>query len=181
MFSRKIDDSTELRLIEERHAEEYYALCIRNRGRFYWLKDGYSLDDAKQFIRRDLAENFARNNGFQAGIWHEGRLVGAVRFNDVDWRNRSTSLGWWVDEGSEGRGLVAKAVQVMIAHAFSEMRLNRLEAHCHAGNLRSRALAERLGFRHEGTLRGAEAKGDGFVDVAVYGLLASEWGQQRHV
>jgi ribosomal-protein-serine acetyltransferase len=179
MFTRVIDDATELRLIEERHAEEYYALCRRSGGRFYWLRDGYSLEDARAFIRRDLAENFARNNGFQAGIWHEGRLVGAVRFNDVNWRHKSTSLGWWVDEASEGRGLVAKAVKVMIAYAFNEMKLNRLEAYCHADNQRSRALAERLGFKHEGTLRSAEARGDGFVDVAVYGLLASEWGRPQ--
>ena len=174
MFSYRIDDVTELRLIEERHAEEYYALCWRNRERFYWLKEDYSLDDAKNFIRRDLAENYARNNGFQAGIWYEGQLVGAVRFNDVNWRHRSTSLGWWIDERSEGHGLMVKAAAVMIAYAFKEMKLHRLEAHCHADNGRSRALAEKLGFSQEGVLREAELKRGRFVDVVVYGLLVGE-------
>jgi ribosomal-protein-serine acetyltransferase len=179
MFSYKIDDETELRLIEERHAEQYYDLCCRNRERLYWLKEGYSLDDAKNFIKRDLAENFAKNNGFQMGIWHEGRLVGAVRFNDINWKHKSTSLGWWIDEKSEGRSLVSKSVKVLIAYAFDELRLNRLEAHCHNENQRSKGLAEKLGFRQEGLLRCAEAKGSRFVDVAVYGLLASEWNHQQ--
>lgn len=175
MFSHRIDEDLELRLIEERHAEEYFSLCDRNRGRFYWLKEDYSLEDAKSFLRRDLTENFARNNGFQAGIWFRGKLVGAVRYNDINWTNKSTSLGGWIDSSLEGKGLITKAARVFIAYAFSELKLNRLEAQCHSENLRSRAMAEKLGFTQEGVLREAEWRNNRFVNVVIYGLLASEW------
>lgn len=175
MFSYRIDDDLELRLIEERHAEEYFSLCDRNRDRFYWLKEDYSLEDAKSFLKRDLTENFARNNGFQAGIWFRGKLVGAVRYNDIDWTNKSTSLGGWIDSSFEGQGLITKATRVLITYAFGELKLNRLEAHCHSENWRSRAMAEKLGFTQEAILREAEWRNDGFADVVIYGLLASEW------
>lgn len=178
MFSYRIDEDLELRLIEERNAEEYFALCDRNRARFYWLKEDYSLEDARAFLKRDLAENFARNNGFQAGIWFKAELVGAVRYNDIDWTNKSTSLGGWIDSSFEGRGLITKATIVLIRYAFSELKLNRLEAHCHSENSRSRAMAEKLGFTQEGILRQAEWLKDRFADVVVYGLLASEWKEQ---
>jgi RimJ/RimL family protein N-acetyltransferase len=42
-------------------------------------------------------------------------------------------------------------------------------------NVRSRALAERLGFRHEGTLRQALRLGDGYHDDALYAMLAEDW------
>ncbi len=177
MFSHRIDEDFELRLIEERHAEVYFALCNRNRDRFYWLKEGYSLEDARNFLKRDLVENFARNNGFQAGIWFRGELVGAVRYNDIHWTNKSTSLGGWIGSSFEGQGLITKAMKVLITYAFSELKLNRLEAHCHSENRRSRAMVEKLGFIQEGILRQAEWRRGRLVDVVIYGLLASDWEQ----
>jgi len=44
-----------------------------------------------------------------------------------------------------------------------------------AENKKSRAVAERLGFKHEGTLRDYEWLYDHFVDLAHYGIKASEW------
>jgi RimJ/RimL family protein N-acetyltransferase len=41
--------------------------------------------------------------------------------------------------------------------------------------VRSRALAERLGFSYEGTLRKALRLSDGYHDDAVYAVLAEEW------
>lgn len=179
MFTHRLDAETELRLIEDRDAEEMFALCRRNLDRLYWLRPNYSLEDARRFVRRDLAENFARDNGFRAGLFVRGRLVGSVRYNDVDWDSRSTALGYWVDAGFEGRGLISRACRVMLAHAFGVMGLHRVEIRCHAENARSRALAERLGFRFEAMLRGAERVHERLVDLAVYGLLEDEWRAAR--
>ncbi len=49
----------------------------RNRARLRawlpWVESTRTLEDRKNFIRGTL-EQFAGNNGFQAGIWHEGHL-----------------------------------------------------------------------------------------------------------
>jgi ribosomal-protein-serine acetyltransferase len=57
--------------------------------------------------------------------------------------------------------------------------MNRVEVRAGVENLRSRRVAERLGFSLEGVMRQAERLGDRFIDHAVYAILASEWAQAR--
>jgi RimJ/RimL family protein N-acetyltransferase len=40
-----------------------------------------------------------------------------------------------------------------------------------------RAVAQRSGFVHEGTLRGRGYDGDGYVDVVAFGLMRDEWNR----
>jgi len=65
-----------------------------------------------------------------------------------------------------------------ISHAFTELKLNRVEIRCAVENRKSRAIPERLGFRFEGTLREAQWLYDHFVEHALYGMLAREWHLQ---
>ncbi len=78
MFSHKLTEDTELRLLEERHAQELTDLTDRNREHLRawlpWVDTDRTLEDRKNFIRGAL-QQFAHNKGFAAGIWHEGRLA----------------------------------------------------------------------------------------------------------
>ena len=67
------------------------------------------------------------------------------------------------------------AVSALVRYGFYTLKLNRVEIRAGIRNRRSRAIPERLGFRHEGTLRQAERLADRHVDHAVYGMLAGEW------
>jgi ribosomal-protein-serine acetyltransferase len=46
---------------------------------------------------------------------------------------------------------------------------------CAVENKKSRKIPERLGFREEGTIRQAEWLHEHFIDLVIYGMLASEW------
>jgi ribosomal-protein-serine acetyltransferase len=133
-----------------------------------------TVEDRTNFIRRALKQ-FAENDGLQAGIWHKGRLAGVVGCHSIDWQNRSTTLGYWLGEGFQGKGIMTEACRAMVNHAFRELGLNRVGIACATENHRSRAIPERLGFRQEGVQRQAEWLYDCFVDRALYAMLASEW------
>jgi ribosomal-protein-serine acetyltransferase len=66
-------------------------------------------------------------------------------------------------------------VGALVAHGFRELGLNRQTIAAATDNLRSRAIAERLGFQQEGVAREAERLYDRFVDHAVYALTKSMW------
>lgn len=174
MFHYRVDDYLELRLLEERHAELLFALIEQNRERHPEIPQLYSLEDARKYIKRDLAL-FADNKGLGLGIWYRGDLAGTVRYHEIDWSNRSTELGYWLGAAFEGLGLVTKACRIIINHAFKELGLNRVVISCAQENERSRTVAERLGFKQEGILRQSDWLKDRFVDQVVYGMLVNEW------
>jgi ribosomal-protein-serine acetyltransferase len=178
MFSLKLDDELELRLLEERHAEAVFAVVDQNRQYLRewlpWLDVSVSADDTRSFIKKSLGE-FANGEGLVAGIWDNGQVIGAISYNFIDRQNRVAHIGYWLAAGHQGRGVMTRACRAMVDYAFSELGLNRIEIRCATGNTKSCAIPQRLGFKQEGVQREAEWLYDRFVDLVVYGMLASEW------
>ncbi|HJW71876.1 MAG TPA: GNAT family protein [Geothrix sp.] len=171
-----------LRPLRLRDAGALFQLVDGNRDRLRrwlpWPDDNLTKADSRAYIlrvrglaRQQLALSFA--------LWWKDQLVGIVGFNWIDHANRSAAIGYWLGAGAEGRGLMTAAVSTLLRHGFRTLQLNRIEIRAGVRNRRSRAVAERLGFRHEGTLRQAERLSDRFVDHAVYGLLAADWKKFR--
>ncbi len=178
MFSYRIDGDLELRLPEERHAEEAFALVRRNldhlRAWLPWVKEDHSLEDARSFIKYNL-QQYAENKGFAMQIVFQNRVAGFIGYNTIDWQHRRTEIGYWIGASFQGQGLVTKACRALIDHAFNELKLNRVEMHCGTENEKSRKIPERLGFIEEGVLRGAEWVHDHYNDLVIYAMLASNW------
>jgi ribosomal-protein-serine acetyltransferase len=168
MFSRRIDDELELRHVDERHAEELTALVRRDIAHLKpwmpWATERYSVEDAREFIRRQIRQ-YAEDQAFATLIFFRNRVAGSIGYNNIDWGNRKTDIGYWLGADFQGRGLMTKSCRALVEHAFRELRLNH----------RSRAIAERLGFTPEGTHRQAEWVHDHFKDLVAYSMLAREW------
>jgi ribosomal-protein-serine acetyltransferase len=178
VLRRELDGTTHLRLLEEADAHELAELIAANRRHLaQWLpwarQDG--LSGTLAFIRTTRRQ-LADENGLQTAIVRAGRIVGVVGFHAVDRVNQATSIGYWLAEAEQGRGTMTRAVGALVDHALSGWRLHRVEIRVATGNARSRAIPERLGFRHEGTLRGAERHGEDHLDLDVFSVLAGEWG-----
>jgi ribosomal-protein-serine acetyltransferase len=178
MFSYRLTDDAELRLLEMYHAGELFDLTDRNRHYLRqwlpWLDSTQTVDDTRNFIK-DTLQQFADNEGFQAGIWYKGALAGVVGHHKIDWFNRQVEIGYWLGAEFQGKGLMTSACRALVDHAFKELRLNRVQIRCAVANTRSCAIPERLGFTREGVIAQGEWLYDHYVDLVVYGMLASEW------
>ena len=175
------DSSWRLRILEESDAEGLYATVDANRDHLTrWLPwaAGQTLDGTRAFIR-GTRRQLANNDGFQTAIVEDGRIIGMVGFHGVSWEHRSTSIGYWLAEAAQRRGIMTRAVRALVDHAFTVWQLNRVEIRAAVDNRRSRSIPERLGFRQEGVLRKAELVGDRYVDHVVYAKLAGE-GRSVH-
>lgn len=177
-FAYRLSDNTELRLLEPRHAAEIYALIERNRdylGR--WVRLGtvvQSVDDVMGYIKQALGR-FAEDGSPFCGIWHDGALVGTVDLKGVNSNSQCGEIGYWLDEAYQGRGLITQSCRALVNHAFGVLSANRIEIRAAPFNTRSRAVAERLGFNEEGTLRQACNMGEYCTDSVVYAQLREEW------
>lgn len=180
MFSYQIDEELQLRLYDQRDAETMHEVIVRNRQYLNkwlpWAGVQQSADDSRAFIRRNLVQ-YGEDNGFAAGIWYKGELVGGIGFHYWDFHNSKTEIGYWLAEDAQGKGIMTRAVKTLIDYAFNVLKLNRVEIRAATENMKSRAVPERLGFKLDGILRRQSWLHDRFVDHAVYSLLRGEWGR----
>lgn len=173
----QIAEDAYLRLLEETDARELHELIEANRtylARWLPWAASQTFDDTLGFIRRTRSQ-LTDNDGFQVAVVLEEGTIGVIGYHGVDWANRSTRIGYWLDEGHQGRGTMTAAVRLLVDHALSVWRLNRVEIRVAAENRRSRAIPERLGFHQEGILRQAELIDGRYLDSIVYSMLAEGW------
>jgi RimJ/RimL family protein N-acetyltransferase len=84
-------------------------------------------------------------------------------------------IGWVIHPAYAGRGLATEAARALIDLAFGHYGVHRVRAELDARNVRSAALAARLGMRQEALFQqDFWAKGE-WTDTPHYAVLASEW------
>jgi ribosomal-protein-serine acetyltransferase len=174
----RVTDSVELRQLAEYDIEELTTLIDNNRAYLRewlpWLDSSNNINDTARFIGRSV-EQAVDDNGLTLGIVCGGILAGVIGQHYIDSLNRRTELGYWIDAGHQGRGIITRATARLVDYAFQEQDCNRVILQCAVGNVKSRAVAERLGFTQEGISREAEWLYDRYVDLVVYSMLKRTW------
>ena len=167
-----------LRAFEESDAQELFALTDRHRAHLEpwlpWVPLTTSPDHSLDFIRMTRRQ-LDDDEGMQLALVDaDGAIAGVAGFHHFDRLNLATTIGYWLAADRQGRGLMTAAVRALVAHAFDERGLHRIEIAAAVDNARSRAIPERLGFRAEGVRREAERHGDRYLDLVVYALLETD-------
>ncbi len=178
MFSKIVDENLELRLVSEKYAEELCSVVAENLEHLQkwlpWATDDYSIETAKDFIQTNL-NGFAENEFPSFFIFYENKLVGGIGFNNVNKSDQNAEVGYWLNEDSQGIGIVSKCCREVINLGFNELNLNRIVIRCATGNIKSQAIPERLGFQKEGVSRQSATLHGEFINLIVYSMLKEEW------
>jgi ribosomal-protein-serine acetyltransferase len=107
-------------------------------------------------------------------IYYNNNFAGIIGLKDTDFDNKKTEIGYWLSESFQHKGIMTLSGNAVINYIFDEMHLNRIQLKAATGNVKSQAVAKRLGFLQEGIERESELHTRGFVDLIVYGLLKAE-------
>ena len=129
----------------------------------------------------DRQRQFDSAYGFGMFLCEHEVFIGEVSLGTVQRGPfQSASIGYWIDEGQAGRGLVPEGVALILQYGFDDLNLHRMEAAIVPRNAASRRVAEKLGLREEGTSMGFLQIGGVYEDHVRYAITAEEWAVRRN-
>lgn len=100
--------------------------------------------------RRHLAGDPA---SFTLAAVRQGKAIGSVSVWTTDPHDRNGELGYTFHRDHWGNGYATEAVGHLLALGFEVLKLERISATCHPGNIASIRVLEKSGFSQEGLLR----------------------------
>ena len=168
-------DAVTLRHVDDADIPEVVA-CSRDPETLRWTtrRLDYGDADARQFLA------YARGSWASGeAVWAmclpgDDRWCGAISLRIDRSDRRLGDVGFVCAPWARGRGLTGAALYVVCGWGFAELDLARIEWRAHVGNDASRRVAEKVGFRLEGTQRARLAQRGERRDAWVAGLLPAD-------
>src|SRR6266446_847267 len=153
------------------HPDDAASLAKHANNRRIWLglrdlfPHPYTIDDANEFLRRELRTQPITN--FSIDI--DGLAVGGIgiRIGDDVYRH-TAELGYWLSEDFWGHGITSEAVPAFTDYCFANFELHRIYAEPYANNPASARVLEKAGFALEGRLRKNVVKDGKILDSLLY-------------
>jgi RimJ/RimL family protein N-acetyltransferase len=135
-------------------AEAVYEACQDADIQFYTpVPNPFTVADAAAFVGASAANGWETDTDYLFGAFRADNdlLIGAF---DLEKRFPGVyELGYWAVKSQRGQGYSTEAARALCDWGWATLDVHRMEWWAMVGNTPSRALAERLGFTLEGTLR----------------------------
>lgn len=116
----------------------------------------------------------------------DGRVIGAIGLSmngdsKLAEAEDACELGYWIGKPFWGQGLVTEAAEALLCRAFTELGMQRVWCGYYEGNEKSKRVQEKLGFRHEKTLREVDVPLLNEVRTEQVSLLSREAWRQKNM
>ena len=164
------DGRLRLRPPEDRDVARITALCQDVEvQRWTRVPVPYTEDDAHRFVQFSsdrlgdgtgvhlVVVSAGVDAGSGAGVGSDV-VLGATGL-DIDRRDLSAELGYWVAPDARRQGVATRSSRLLLRFAFDELDLGYVGLWAAADNVASNAVARSLGFTFEGTARDATLLG----------------------
>jgi [ribosomal protein S5]-alanine N-acetyltransferase len=159
-------------------AEEFLAM-VRASRRFHrpWVYPPSTEEVFDGWVKRAWSD---RHIGCLICLRETGEIAGVASLSEiVRGVFQNAYLGFYSHALHAGQGLMKEGVQLLLRHAFRELRLHRIEANVQPQNVRSRGLVRSLGFQKEGFSPRYLKIGGRWRDHERWTLLAEGWKAER--
>ncbi len=168
-----------LREKQESDVEDFFHYYSNPRVNQYILCEiPKNLDQAKQELLYWRGA-FYRNDGiyFAIATKHDNRMIGAIGLTTHNTYHQRIELSYDLSEEFWHQGIMTHAVAAITEFGFKEYQVNRIEAFTATGNIASKKLLLRSGFKFEGTLRQHRYHRGTYVDADSFSFLWQDYCQ----
>jgi len=132
----------------------------------------YTEADGRAFI--DAASNAQPVHIFAIDL--EGQAIGGIGIHpQTDIYRKNAELGYWLAEPFWGKGIMRKAIRLMVNYAFTTYDIERVFARPFSTNLASQKVLEKNGFLLEGKFEKTIYKNGEYLDEWVYAVRRENW------
>ena len=138
-----------------------------------WAKAPYGIHEAQRFCA-DARTKFEDGLEFNTLLIlpRKDEIIGSAGLLARDMEVPSFEIGYWIHTEHAGQGYATEAARALATLAFDELGSRRVEIRMNESNWRSRAVAERLGFEWEATLKSHRRDNSGKLSgTRVYSMF----------
>ncbi|WP_425390028.1 GNAT family N-acetyltransferase [Ekhidna sp.] len=160
------------------HIQEMRKLSSDSDVWTWYTEDLTHPDALEKWMTKRLAESkLGDKMAYAVKLNETGEIIGSSSYGHIDWQEKGIEIGWtWLGKKYIGSGINKNMKFLMLSHAFDKMEIERLELRTDELNVRSRKAMEKIGAKHDGTLRSHRAtQGGKRRNTVVYSILKSEW------
>lgn len=146
---------------------------------FPWTDHRHTVEEDEIFVRESHARFLTRTTLDWLIIRKsDDHLLGIITLLDIEWHTPRFEILYWLRTSCTRQGYATEAAQGITDFAFERLGAKRVVITCNANNVRSAAVAHRLGFDHEGTLRhtGRDLRTGALVDELNFAKVRDDVG-----
>lgn len=152
MIQIDIDDNLSLQTHQLNRAKELFNVVDQNRVYLRqwlpWLDNSLTVSDTENFIKSILKKQ-EEGSGLSFVILVKDSIVGTIGFNTINLEEKQASIGYWLASNNQGKGIITRCCQALINYGIKELHLKKFTISCAEKNIKSQAIAKRLGFKFQ--------------------------------
>ena len=165
-----------LRTIRKKDLDSIYDLMVDIESRGPWFP--LNFDSESTFLEKYEKTGFwSDERGILLIVDNTTeRVLGQMVFFRASAYYDAFELGYQIyDPKDRGKGITTDAVNTMVKYLFDWKPIHRLQLQLVGENISSQRVAEKCGFRHEGTARAAVMGKGKPVDLEVYSITRADF------
>lgn len=163
-----------LRYFREEDCEEFIELN-KSSIQFYkgLMNPVLESEKFKQYVENNLSDS---NESFVICQNIDNNIVGAINLSQIFRKGfQNAYLGYSLGVHFKGKGYMTESVELILQHAFENLKLHRIEANVQPHNLASIKVLQRCGFTKEGFSRKYLKIDDVWCDHERWAIIVEDW------